>query len=76
MAFERPSVSSSGMRIAQLVVAPVVRVTWDEVADLPETGRGKGGFVIHAAGALYDYVSNGLGQKVGAAAGWPARLRR
>jgi amino acid transporter len=25
---------------------------------------------IHAAGALYDYVSNGLGQTVGAAAGW------
>jgi dUTP pyrophosphatase len=26
------------------VVAPVVRVTWDEVAELPETARGKGGF--------------------------------
>jgi amino acid transporter len=25
---------------------------------------------IHAAGALYDYVSNGLGQTLGAAAGW------
>jgi amino acid transporter len=25
---------------------------------------------IHAAGALYDYVSNGLGQTIGAAAGW------
>jgi amino acid transporter len=25
---------------------------------------------IHAAGSLYDYVSNGLGQTVGAAAGW------
>jgi amino acid transporter len=25
---------------------------------------------IHAAGSLYDYVSNGLGQSVGAAAGW------
>jgi amino acid transporter len=25
---------------------------------------------IHAAGALYDYVANGLGQNVGAAAGW------
>jgi dUTP pyrophosphatase len=37
-------VVTRGMRIAQLVVAPVVRVTWDEVADLPETGRGKGGF--------------------------------
>jgi amino acid transporter len=25
---------------------------------------------IHAAGALYDYVSNGLGSTIGAAAGW------
>jgi amino acid transporter len=25
---------------------------------------------IHAAGALYDYVSNGLGRTIGAAAGW------
>jgi dUTP pyrophosphatase len=35
---------SRGMRIAQLVVAPVVRVTWDEVDALPETGRGAQGF--------------------------------
>jgi dUTP pyrophosphatase len=41
---DEPFVVTRGMRIAQLVVAPVVRVTWDEVADLPETGRGKGGF--------------------------------
>jgi dUTP pyrophosphatase len=33
-----------GMRIAQLVVAPVARVTWDEVADLPPTARAGGGF--------------------------------
>jgi dUTP pyrophosphatase len=33
-----------GMRIAQLVVAPVVRVTWDEVAELPVTARAEGGF--------------------------------
>ncbi len=25
---------------------------------------------IHAAGSLYDYVSNGLGKTVGAATGW------
>ncbi|HXI32344.1 MAG TPA: dUTP diphosphatase [Vicinamibacterales bacterium] len=37
-------VVSRGMRIAQLVVAPVVRVAWDEVADLPETDRGTRGF--------------------------------
>jgi dUTP pyrophosphatase len=32
------------MRIAQLVVAPVARVTWDEVAELPATARGGKGF--------------------------------
>jgi dUTP pyrophosphatase len=35
---------SRGMRIAQLVVAPVARVTWEEVAALPATTRGGGGF--------------------------------
>jgi dUTP pyrophosphatase len=33
-----------GMRIAQLVIAPVVRVMWDEVAELPATSRGGQGF--------------------------------
>lgn len=33
-----------GQRIAQLVVAPVSRVAFDEVAVLPESGRGAGGF--------------------------------
>ena len=35
---------SRGMRIAQFVVAPVVRVAWDEVAELPATDRGARGF--------------------------------
>ena len=35
---------SRGMRIAQLVVAPVLRVRWDEVETLPATGRGGQGF--------------------------------
>jgi dUTP pyrophosphatase len=39
-----PFVVTRGMRIAQLVVAPVVRVTWDEVGELPETDRGGRGF--------------------------------
>jgi len=39
-----PFVVSRGMRIAQLVVAPVVRVAWDEVAELPSTARGGQGF--------------------------------
>lgn len=33
-----------GTRIAQAVLAPVVRVTWDEVADLDVTARNAGGF--------------------------------
>lgn len=33
-----------GMRIAQMVVAPVTRVSWREVETLGETERGAGGF--------------------------------
>ncbi len=33
-----------GMRIAQMLVAPVPRIVWDEVDQLPETDRGPGGF--------------------------------
>ena len=33
-----------GMRIAQLVIAPVVQAGFDEVSDLDETERGAGGF--------------------------------
>jgi dUTP pyrophosphatase len=40
----RPFTVSRAMRIAQLVVAPVVRVTWEEVKELPPTARGEGGF--------------------------------
>ena len=39
-----PFAVTRGMRIAQLVVAPVARVTWDEVVDLPPTDRGTRGF--------------------------------
>jgi dUTP pyrophosphatase len=35
---------SRGMRIAQLLIAPVPRVIWDEVTELPATERGSGGF--------------------------------
>jgi dUTP pyrophosphatase len=37
-------VVSRGMRIAQLVVAPVTRVAWQEVSELPATARAGGGF--------------------------------
>ena len=33
-----------GDRIAQLVIAPVVRAEWEEVSSLDETARGDGGF--------------------------------
>lgn len=33
-----------GDRIAQLVVAPVVRIVWQELPALPASGRGDGGF--------------------------------
>jgi dUTP pyrophosphatase len=39
-----PFTIERGMRIAQAVLAPVVRATWHEVADLDETQRGAGGF--------------------------------
>ena len=33
-----------GMRIAQMLIAPVPRVEWREVTELPPTARGEGGF--------------------------------
>ena len=37
-------VVTRGMRVAQLIVAPVMRVDWDEVAELPATERAGRGF--------------------------------
>ncbi|MDR1875431.1 MAG: dUTP diphosphatase [Synergistaceae bacterium] len=39
-----PVTLEPGDRIAQMVVAPVTRVAWDEVDSLDETERGEGGF--------------------------------
>lgn len=39
-----PFVVERGMRIAQLVVAPVTRARWEPVDALPDTERGGGGF--------------------------------
>ena len=39
-----PFTVEHGMRIAQMVVAPVTRVHWEEVSSLPDTERGEGGF--------------------------------
>jgi len=40
----QPFVLTRGMRIAQLLIAPVIQIAWDEVSDLPETSRARGGF--------------------------------
>jgi dUTP pyrophosphatase len=39
-----PVTIERGMRIAQMVVSPVTRVTWEKVDRLPDTDRGTGGF--------------------------------
>lgn len=41
---KEPFVVTQGMRIAQLVVAPVTRVVWAEASELPESVRAAGGF--------------------------------
>lgn len=41
---DAPFEITRGMRIAQAVLAPVVRAAWEEEASLSETGRGDGGF--------------------------------
>ena len=41
---QQPFTIRRGDRIAQMVVAPVTRVEWEEAAALPETERGDGGF--------------------------------
>jgi dUTP pyrophosphatase len=39
-----PFTVTRGMRLAQMVVAPVTRAVLEEVTDLPDSGRGAGGF--------------------------------
>ncbi len=41
---EEPFSVERGLRIAQMVVAPVTRIAWDEQGALDETARGAGGF--------------------------------
>ncbi len=41
---DQPFEITRGMRIAQLVVAPVVQAVWDERVKLAETSRGAGGY--------------------------------
>ena len=39
-----PFVVERGMRVAQAVLAPVLRAVWHEVETLESTARGEGGF--------------------------------
>jgi dUTP pyrophosphatase len=39
-----PVIIERGMRIAQMVIAPVTQARWQEVAELPVTARGASGF--------------------------------
>jgi dUTP pyrophosphatase len=39
-----PVTIERGMRIAQMVIAPVTQARWREVSELPPTARGAGGF--------------------------------
>ncbi len=39
-----PFIVTRGLRIAQMVIAPVRKVMWEEKNELPESGRGAGGF--------------------------------
>lgn len=41
---DQPFTVQSGMRIAQMVVAPVSHAAWEPVAKLPDSARGQGGF--------------------------------
>ncbi len=41
---DEPFTVTRGMRIAQMVVAPVFRLAWRETEQLPETARGDRGF--------------------------------
>jgi dUTP pyrophosphatase len=44
-------VVSRGMRVAQLVISRVEQAEWAEVAELPDTERGQGGYGHTGAGA-------------------------
>lgn len=49
---DAPFTVSRGLRIAQMVIAPVGRVQWRPVTELPETARGEGGFGSTGTGGI------------------------
>lgn len=40
----QPQQIAHGERIAQLLIARVLRINWEEIGSLPDSGRGEGGF--------------------------------
>ncbi len=48
---DAPVEITRGMRIAQMVIAPVIQAQWRVVEDLDETDRGAGGFGSTGTGA-------------------------
>lgn len=41
---QEPFTVTRGMRVAQMVIAPVTQLQWEEAENLPDTERGQGGF--------------------------------
>ncbi len=41
---QEPVEIERGMRIAQLIIAPIQRISWREVSQLEDSARGDGGF--------------------------------
>jgi len=56
---DAPFVVERGARIAQAVLAPVVRARWHEVENLDDTARGSGGF--GSTGTLSGGTAHGAG---------------
>jgi dUTP pyrophosphatase len=57
-----PATVRRGERVAQLVVAPVTRIAWREVAVLPASSRGDGGFGSTGAGGAASDPGRGPGR--------------
>jgi dUTP pyrophosphatase len=62
---ERPFPVRRGERIAQMVVAPVTRVQWNETASLDATARDSGGFGSTGQEALHTEDTEDTGQARG-----------
>lgn len=57
---DQPFTIHRGERIAQMIVAAYARVAWNEMAELPQTQRGAGGFGSTGSHALPDAAATPL----------------